>query len=937
VRTGKLELSNPPGFGETSMLTVEQAEIRARLLPLFRKQFEVDTVVLQKPVVHLVVAGDGTTNWQDLFEPASPGSPAADPSDAAIALAVQGLDLKAGKLIWEDRRSDSTVVFDDIDLAVGEVLSQKPVDVSVKFVAHSKQLDRAVDLQMTGLLKLDMDNGNLTLSQAKVQSKYGSTAQLDVQFGTLTYGLNQATVAVRNLAVDAEYQAPEIDGSLVAQIKTSLTADLDKGIFDIGETTILASYGSTGKAEVRFGSLRYDLGQSTIRTDSLGITGNYSDETLEQPLSLEAKARLSADLNLNRYEFANGQMHLGYGTDGNAEARFQSALYDFARSSVEVKGLEIDGAYSGPASEQPLVATLKTDAGVRIADELILLTNSKIQANYGSVAKADVGIEELQFHLGRSTLAIDGVKLDGSYTAPELEQPVAVTMNGGVTANLNDGIVELVAATGQADYGPLGKIEFAADKIRFDQPRYLIDARMLKLDGSYGQHEFRSRFPELSVDVTQQHFSAPEIDATIDGIAATAKLDLSNFLGEAEYAGELQISEFVPSDLFKRLDIKFESKDPRAFGKAELSTVFSGSLRNIRLDDLKLRLDDTIGRGFVEVEDFDQPKYRFDLEIDNVDIDRYTPKGDDSAETGAAIIVLPVGLFRGLDVNGQLNIARLKVAGVNTSDIVIGVISTIDGMTIRPLNAEMYGGTLEGEIKFSQDLDKDQGRGEARLVVQQTVENVDIGPLLADTGVTDRITGKGRFDLNIETTEFEGESRTKGVAGFHFFDGAIRGLDLRKIYLQARQIYNQHKGREQIVETDDAKEFRFTEMSGTLVFDERVAQNDDLNVKSPLFRIQGRGQADLVANELDYLLLATIVESARGQGGEELSDLEGVTLPIRVSGSLQAPVYKLDVAEILKLALRQQVRKEQKKLEQKLEKKIEEKLGEELLKLFRKE
>jgi AsmA protein len=254
-------------------------------------------------------------------------------------------------------------------------------------------------------------------------------------------------------------------------------------------------------------------------------------------------------------------------------------------------------------------------------------------------------------------------------------------------------------------------------------------------------------------------------------------------------------------------------------------------------------------------------------------------------------------------------------------------------MTIKPLNAKMYGGTLEGELTFSQDRDQ----SEARLVVRQKVENVDIGPLLVDTGVSDRITGKGRFDLDIETTEFEGEPRTKGTAGFHFFDGAIRGLDLRKIYLQARQIYDEHKGREQVVETDDAKEFRFTEMSGTLVFDERVAQNDDLDVKSPLFRIQGRGQADLAANELDYLLLATIVESARGQGGAELSDLEGVTLPIRVSGSFQAPVYKLDVAEILKLALRQQVRKEQEKLEQKLEKKIEEKLGEELLKLFRKE
>lgn len=865
VRTGKLELSNPPVFGDTRMLTVEQAEVRARLLPLFSKQFEVDTVVLREPVAHLVVAGDGMTNWQDLFGPSSPGVPAADPSDAAIALAVQGLDLKAGKMIWEDRRSNSTYVFDDIYLTVGEVLSQDPVDVSVKFVSHSKQLDQVLDLEMTGLLELDMADGNLTLSQTKVQSRYGSTAQLGVQLDTLTYDLNQATVAVGNLAVDAGYQAPGIDGPLAAEIKTNLTADLDKGIFDIGETTVLASYGSAGRAEVRFGSLRYDLGQSTIRTD----------------------------------------------------------------------GLEVNGTYSGPQSEQPLAATLRADASMLIEDQLALLTNSTMQVNYGSLANVGIGFGELQFHFGRSTVAVTGASLAGSYTGPELEQPVAVTMNGGVNASINDGIVELVAATGQADYGPLGQIEFAADKIRFDQPRFLIDASLLKLAGNYGQHEFRSGFAELSVDLNRQHFSAPEIEATIDGIAATAKLEVSNFLAEAEYTGELKTSEFKPSDLFRRLDIQFESNDPGAFGKAELSTTFNGTLRNIRFDDLEVRLDDTNGRGFVAVEDFDQPKYRFDLEIDNIDIDRYTPKGKDSAETGAAIVVLPVGLFRGLDVNGQLDIAHLKVSAVNASDIDIDVVSTIEGMTVKPLSAKIYGGTLEGEIKYTQSRGESQEG--ARLVLKQMLDNVDIGPLLVDTGVTDRLTGRGRFELNIETAEFEDGPRTKGVAGFHFFEGAIRGLDLRKIYLQARRIYNEHKGREQVVETDDAKEFRFTEMSGNLVFDERVANNDDLTVKSPLFRISGRGKADLAANELDYLLLATIVESARGQGGEELSDLKGVTLPIRVSGSLQAPVYKLDVAEILKLALRQQVRKEQKKLEQKLEKKIEQKLGDELLKLFRKE
>jgi AsmA protein len=294
------------------------------------------------------------------------------------------------------------------------------------------------------------------------------------------------------------------------------------------------------------------------------------------------------------------------------------------------------------------------------------------------------------------------------------------------------------------------------------------------------------------------------------------------------------------------------------------------------------------------------------------------------------MVVLPVGLFRGVGANGQLRIGSLRASGVSATDIDIGVESSDQGMTVKPLNAALYGGALEGEMRFTEN------DGVARLEIKQSMDRVQVGSLLADTGVTDRISGTGRLDLDIVATETAGEPRTRGMARFHFFDGAIKGFDLRKIYLQARRIYNDRKGREEEVGTDDQEEFRFTEMKGTLDFDEKLASNDDLEVKSPLFRINGRGQADLSANRLDYLLLATVVESSKGQGGEELAELKGVTLPIRISGSLDAPSYTLDVAEILKLALRRRVEKEvEKKVQEKLGDELQQKLGDELQKLLK--
>jgi AsmA protein len=49
---------------------------------------------------------------------------------------------------------------------------------------------------------------------------------------------------------------------------------------------------------------------------------------------------------------------------------------------------------------------------------------------------------------------------------------------------------------------------------------------------------------------------------------------------------------------------------------------------------------------------------------------------------------------------------------------------------------------------------------------------------------------------------------------------------------------------------------------------------------------------------VDYLVTATVVATAKGQGGEDLSDLAGIPIPIRVTGSFQKPKYTLDFSSL---------------------------------------
>ncbi len=271
----------------------------------------------------------------------------------------------------------------------------------------------------------------------------------------------------------------------------------------------------------------------------------------------------------------------------------------------------------------------------------------------------------------------------------------------------------------------------------------------------------------------------------------------------------------------------------------------------------------------------------------------------------------------------------MTLSGLATQDILLGVRSTRGNVAVDPLRAKLFGGTLSGTMQF------EEKRELTRLDVRQSVAAVELGELLKTLEITDDVVGRGDLSMAIEAQERGGAQTLDGTARFKIRDGAIKGVNLRKLVMQAKQIYNQAKGREEEVDMDDKDEFQFTEMTGTIKFDEKIATNDDLSVKSPRLRVTGKGQADLTAGTLDYLIKINVVETSKGQAGEDLEDLKGVTIPVRVQGKLEAPTYRLDVETLLKDAAKHEVEKKLDDKKEQLEQKLGEKLQRGLEKLFK--
>ena len=117
-----------------------------------------------------------------------------------------------------------------------------------------------------------------------------------------------------------------------------------------------------------------------------------------------------------------------------------------------------------------------------------------------------------------------------------------------------------------------------------------------------------------------------------------------------------------------------------------------------------------------------------------------------------------------------------------------------------------------------------------------------------------------------------------------------------------------------------------SELSASFVIKNGVAHNDDLSAKAPALRIGGAGDANIGANTIDYLVKASVVASSTGQGGKDLADLNGATIPVKISGALDDPKPKVDWNAFLRDAGKQLFQKQGKEQIKKQEDKLRDQL-----------
>ncbi len=377
-----------------------------------------------------------------------------------------------------------------------------------------------------------------------------------------------------------------------------------------------------------------------------------------------------------------------------------------------------------------------------------------------------------------------------------------------------------------------------------------------------------------------------------------------------------RIASGVPGKL--SLAARVEAAQPRADYQVRLSGDYRLNFekQTFAFSGIDLKISDAAPgskapplslKGDVEF-DASPQAVRFTLAADQVNLERYLPppppKPAAGAPQGASASSTkpeePIDLsaLKALNLKGDLKIERLIASNVKLEKVHLGVKASGGKIEAEPLTADLYQGKLSGAASANANTN--------RFALKADLGGVTLGPLLKDALNNDLLEGRGSVALEVQTggaTVSAMKKALSGNASLALRDSSLKGVNLGELLRKAKSLRGSSPPPEQGATPSERTDF--TELGASFVIRNGVAHNEDLSAKSPLLRLAGSGDVDIGANSIDYLIKASVVASSSGQGGKDLAELRGVTVPVKVSGPLDAPRFRADLRATVGDAVKQ--------------------------------
>lgn len=373
-----------------------------------------------------------------------------------------------------------------------------------------------------------------------------------------------------------------------------------------------------------------------------------------------------------------------------------------------------------------------------------------------------------------------------------------------------------------------------------------------------------------------------------DGLDASGRLQLDNWLSDLNYAGKVTLSPLSLRPWLARAGVELNTRNPGALSDVALTSPIEGDAETLRLPELSLVVDDTTLTGRLAA-GLDGTALDMDLEGDTLNVDRYLPASPTEDQAGFGLVrraladepsLLPRELLNGLDLDAALALESLTLSGL-TFDQPTLRLKGQDG--VQRLDA-FEAGFYDGSLNATGRVDARQEPLAWRLAPR--VSRVKTAPLLdalgkRDAALSGRLNASGEFTTR-GNTRADLMRRLNGSARVELNDGAIADVNVSQ---QLCEAVAGLQGRETRREWRDKT--RFDHAAATFDVRDGVVHSDDVRVSVPGINVNGEGRYDLGRQRFDVLAGIRLVNTADA-ACKVNPRLEQLALPVRCEGATDA-------------------------------------------------
>ena len=225
LSTGQMALGNAAGFQDQPFATLEESDIKLKLLPLLIKKIEVSRVVIKGLTLNLAKNPQGASNWDDLTVSGTTTTTASVnhsgkqvESEALAVLAIGGIAVENARIAWHDQRSGTRLLIKDVNLNADNFSYDKPVAVDLALVVLNPDTTYTESIKLTAELTVNEKWNQFALSHSDLQT----TAEGEhIPGKSLT-----ATLAVADAILDRANQTLNVSGLRLKSKDVTLSAEI---------------------------------------------------------------------------------------------------------------------------------------------------------------------------------------------------------------------------------------------------------------------------------------------------------------------------------------------------------------------------------------------------------------------------------------------------------------------------------------------------------------------------------------------------------------------------------------------------------------------------------------------------------------------------------------------------------------------------------------